>query len=257
MVARREERGGSTVSRTSTKEERVAYGGNFADPEVGVDKVPADKVGTVGRGIGAMGTRWWERGRGMGGLKVEKRVGIVRKGVGDARGASLEDVHVVATIMGEGRPEIISAKAVGVPRRPGLGGLVYDDELPWGVEGVGKEIDGVSMDAMVCRDRGVAMKGAEVVQGKFYVRKELVPKIEGELGVNRGESSNHVVFEGADSSFSIISAMVGGRLELNSDGDRGGAKVGVEIRGKFVVDSKVGDSVAKGMEEGDSRRMSF
>ena len=71
MIARREEGGRSTVSRTSTKEERFAYGGKFSDPKIGVDKAPADKVGTVGSGIGAMGTRRWERRRRMGGLKVE------------------------------------------------------------------------------------------------------------------------------------------------------------------------------------------
>jgi hypothetical protein len=62
MIARREERGRSTVSRTSTKEERFAYGGNFTDPEIGVDKVPAGKVGTVGSGIGR-----WAHGGGRGG----------------------------------------------------------------------------------------------------------------------------------------------------------------------------------------------
>jgi hypothetical protein len=51
--------------------------------------------------------------------------------------------------------------------------------------------------------------------------------------------------------------MVGGRLELNSDRGRWGAKIGVEIRGEFVVDSKVGDSVATGVEERDSRSTSF
>jgi hypothetical protein len=113
------------------------------------------------------------------------------------------------------------------------------------------------MDAMVCRDRGVAVKGAEVVQCKFYVRKELVPEIEGELGMNRGKGGNHVDFESADGSFSKISAMVGGRLELNSDRNRWGAKVGVEIRGEFIVDSKVGGSVATGVEERDSRCIGF
>jgi hypothetical protein len=131
------------------------------------------------------------------------------------------------------------------------------DELPWGVEGVGKEINGISMDAMVCRDRGIAVKGAEVVQCKFHVREELVPEIEGELGMNRGESRNHVVFESTGGSFSKISAMIGGRLELNSDRNRWGAKVGVEIRGEFVVDSKVGDGMAKGVEESDGRCVSF
>jgi hypothetical protein len=58
-------------------------------------------------------------------------------------------------------------------------------ELPWRVEGVGKEIDGISVDAMARRDRRIAVKGAEVVQGEFYMRKELVPEIKGELGVNR------------------------------------------------------------------------
>ena len=71
MIARREEGGRGTVACTSAKEERFAHGGNFADPEIGVDKAPADKVGTVGSGIGAMGTRRWERRRRMGGLKVE------------------------------------------------------------------------------------------------------------------------------------------------------------------------------------------
>ena len=181
----------------------------------------------------------------------------MRKGVGDARGASFENMNVVAAIVGEGRSEIKTAKAVGSPRRPGIGGFVYYNELPWRVEGVGKEINGVSMDAMVCRDRRIAVKGTEVVQCKFYVRKELVPEIEGELGMNRGESSNHMVFESADGPFSKISAMVGGRLELNSDRNRWGAKVGVEIRGEFVVDSKVGDSMATGVEESDSRCISF
>jgi hypothetical protein len=204
-----------------------------------------------------MGTRRWEGRRGMGGLEVEEGVGVVREGVGDAWGASFKDVNVVAAIVGEGRSEIVTAKAVGSPRRPGIGGLVHCDELPWRVEGVGKEIDGISMDAMVCRDGGVAVKGAEVAQCKFDVRKEMVPEIKGELGVNRGEGSNHVVFEGTDSSFSKISAMVGGRLELNSDRCRWGAKIGGEIRREFVVDSEVGDSVATGVEESDSRRMSF
>jgi hypothetical protein len=34
MIARREEGGRSTVSLTSTKEERFAYGSNFAEPEI-------------------------------------------------------------------------------------------------------------------------------------------------------------------------------------------------------------------------------
>ena len=87
----------------------------------------------------------------------------MRKGVGDARGASFENMNVVAAIVGEGRSEIITAKAVGSPRRPGIGGFVCYNELPWGVEGVGKEINGISMDAMVCRDRRIAVKRTEVV----------------------------------------------------------------------------------------------
>jgi hypothetical protein len=31
------------------------------------------------------------------------------------------------------------------------------DELPWRAEGVGKAIDGISMDVMACRDKGVAL----------------------------------------------------------------------------------------------------
>lgn len=180
---------------------------------------------------------------------MKERVRIVGEGIRNAGGASFEHMHVVATIVRKGRSEVVAAEAVGSPCQSGSGGLVHYDELPWGMEGMGEKIDRVIMDAMICRDSVVIVKGAKVVEGEFYTGEELVPQIERELCVHRGEGGDHVVFESTDSSFSNISTMVGRRLKLNSDRDGRRAKIGVEVGGEFVVDSEVGDGMATRGEE--------
>jgi hypothetical protein len=68
-----------------------------------------------------------------------------------------------AAVVLEGRTEIIPPLAVGGPRGAGIRGVIGDNKLTRGVEGVGGEVNGLAVKAVIGRAGGVKVPGAEVV----------------------------------------------------------------------------------------------
>jgi hypothetical protein len=79
----------------------------------------------------------------------------VVKGVGysDTRGKG--DKHGAAPVMGAGGAEVKGPLAVLRPLRSLFSGIVDDNELAWGVNWAGGNIEGGTVDAVPGRDSGI------------------------------------------------------------------------------------------------------
>jgi hypothetical protein len=120
---------------------------------------------------------------------------------------------------------------------------------------VGKEIDGGVVDSMTSRHRWFWGTRVEVVKGEFDIREELVPKVEGKLGMNTGEGSNHVVLKSACGAFSEVSAVVGRWGAL--DGDVVSGEERFDRVRLFVVTGEGRHGVVTGLEKGKSVSIRF
>ena len=83
------------------------------------------------------------------------------RGAGVSRDGSEDKV---APVMGKGRGNVKTPSPMPGPGGTNLGRVVSNDELACGVDGMGGEIKGATMDAVPCRFGWVWDKGAEVVE---------------------------------------------------------------------------------------------
>ena len=86
----------------------------------------------------------------------------------------------VRAIMGKGRGDVETTDAVLRPGRPIVRREMGDDKLACGMDGVGGEIEGLSVDAVPGGEDGIGAIGAHVVEGEFRERKEIRPMGRGE-----------------------------------------------------------------------------
>ena len=179
------------------------WGTDFGDSTVTelrfVEPLP-DEVGAVGGdGAGEMGgVRGWEWG---GIFEVEEREGEVREGVRGSRSTCGNHVDTIAAVVLEGGTEEKCTLPVVAPGGTGFGGVVGDDKLPGGVDGVGGKINGETADAVPCRDGGVGCIGEEVIEGEFGLGEEFVPEVGGEFGMGGSERGDEVVFASPHATF--------------------------------------------------------
>ncbi len=77
------------------------------------------------------------------------------EGVGDSDARGEENKHGVAPVMGASGADVKGPLVVLRPRRPLFSGVVDDNQLAWGVNGVGGKIEGGTVEAVPGRDRGI------------------------------------------------------------------------------------------------------
>jgi hypothetical protein len=156
-----------------------------------------------------------------------------------------------AAVVVRGREEIKTASAMLGPRLVGEGRVEGDDKLAGGVDGMGGEVVGSTMETLVGGERGVEGSGSEVVKGKLGLGEQVVPSVRREGDMGSRDDGDKVVFGGTDCSSRRERAMVVGRDVLKSDGDR--AKERGEVRRSLVVEEKMGERVRKGAKKGNNR----
>ncbi len=88
--------------------------------------------------------------------------------VDDARAVSARrGEDKVRAIMGKDRGDVETTDAVLRPGRSIMRREMGDDKLACGVDGVGGEIEGLSLDAVPCGEDGIGAIGTHVVEGEF------------------------------------------------------------------------------------------
>ena len=100
--------------------------------------------------------------------------------VDDARVVSARGEDKVRAIMGKGRGYVESTYTMLGPGWSIMRGEMCHDKLACGMDGVGGEIEGLSVDAVPCGEDGIGAIGAHVVEGEFRERKEIRPMGRGE-----------------------------------------------------------------------------
>ena len=161
------------------------------------------------------------------------------------------DVDGRTAVVGEGGAEVKSPLAVGSPRGAVVGGVVGNDELAGGVEGVGGEVNGGAEKTSMGREGRVGKPGTKVVEGQLGMGEEEVPKVRGEVDVDGSKDGNEVVFERAYSTFSRVSTVVVGGNILDTGGGGKRLEESGEEGGGLVVRDNVGNGMAVGGEEGE------
>ena len=223
----------------------------MAQAKFGVIEVAADQVGAVGGGVGSGG---YKRGgkrciRNVGEVEVGAREGV--EGVTYAGGLGVGDEDEGTTVVGEGRAEVIASGTMGSPGWAVAGGVMGDDKLARGVEGMAEEIDRGAEEAGVGGEGGVSFPRGKVIEGEFSVGEKEVPLRKGEVNVYGGEDGDEVVFERANVPFGDIRTVVlGGNILDKGAGIEGVEELG-EVGGGFVVGGEVCDGMAMGKEEGE------
>ena len=77
------------------------------------------------------------------------------EGVGDTNTRGEGNENRVAPVVRRGGADVKSPFAMSRPRLPLFSGVVDDDELSWGVDGVGGKVVGGTMQAVPGGDRGI------------------------------------------------------------------------------------------------------
>ncbi len=83
------------------------------------------------------------------------------------REASGGEENIKTAVMVRGKGQIKTASAMLGPRLVGEGRVEGDDKLAGGVDGIGGEVVGSTMETMVGGERGVEGSGSEVVKGEL------------------------------------------------------------------------------------------
>ena len=175
------------------------------------------------------------------------------EGVTYAGGLGVADEYVGAAMVGEGGAEVIASGPVFGPGGAIVGGVMGDNKLARGVDGVAEEIDGGAEEASVGGEGRIRFPRGKMIKGKFSVGEEAVPFRHGEVDVDGGKDGDEVVFERANVPFGNIRTVVMGGNKLNIGfGNEGVEELG-EVSGGFVVGGEVGDGMATGKEEGKDR----
>ena len=118
------------------------------------------------------------------------------KGEGDAFGAGGDYIHTVTTVVGKGGAKIVGAVPVRVPRETVVGAVEGKTQLAGGMDGVGVEVVGETVQTRPGGEGGVGAPGSHGVKGEFSVGKKAVPEISGEVGMGGGEGGEKMVFAG-------------------------------------------------------------
>ena len=89
-------------------------------------------------------------------FKRKERIGEVVEGVGDAGGPGARDEDNVTAVVGEGGTDDVEGPdTMMVPRLASQGGVVGHHKLTGGMEGVGGEVDGRTVQTVPRRQRRV------------------------------------------------------------------------------------------------------
>ena len=116
------------------------------------------------------------------------------KGEGDAYGAGGDYVHAVTTIVGKGGAKIVGAVPVRVPRETVVGAVEGKTQLAGGMDGVGVEVVGETVQTRPGGEGGVGAPGSHGVKGEFSVGKKAVPQVSGKVGMGGSEGRDEVIF---------------------------------------------------------------
>ena len=146
-----------------------------------------------------------------------------------------------AAVVVQGRAEVETSATMGAPGRAGERGVVGDHELARGMQGMGGEVERGAKQASIGREGGVEGPGAEVIDGQLRMRKEPIPKVKREVGVDSREDREEMVFERADVALGRVGPMVVGGHVLHSRRRRERAEEGGEGGGALVVCDKSED----------------
>jgi hypothetical protein len=206
---------GGEVAGLRGQEDGLGGGHDTTHTQLGVHEASTHEVHTVVSRVGARvgGIRKGLRGEAF---KVKERVRKVIEAIRDTSSSSLRDKNNVGSIMQEGGTQVESTGAVLVPRLPLDGRVVDDDQLAWGMGGVGGEVDGGTVDSVPCGFGGVWGKATQVVEGKFSGGEQVRPTIGGKGYMGRREDRQEVVLGGPNGALGLVSAVVlrGNVLEL-------------------------------------------
>jgi hypothetical protein len=141
MPTGREAWAGCEVAGEGLKEERWGAADDGADAEVWVhERLSRDPNH---RRLAA-GGRMWGRGKAWHRERCPRKEGVreVSERVRDASSACFGHKANVGAIMGKGGAKIKPSDAVSCPECALQGGVMYDDELTWGVDGLCGEVVG-------------------------------------------------------------------------------------------------------------------
>ncbi len=95
--------------------------------------------------------------------------------VNDARVVSARSEDKVRAMMGKGRRDVEPTDTVLRPGGSVMRREMGDNKLACGMDGVGGEIEGLSVDAVPCEEDGMGAIGVHVVEGEFREREEIGP----------------------------------------------------------------------------------
>ena len=208
VEARSERRAGGVISRSRKERGGRASRRHLAQAKFGVIEVAADQVGAVGGGVGSGG---YKRGgkrciRNVGEVEEGAREGV--EGVTYAGSLSVADEDVGATMVGEGGAEVIASGPVFGPGGAIVRGVMGDNKLARGMNGVAEKIDGGAEEASVGREGGIRFPRGKMIKGKFSVGEEAVPFRQGEVDVDGGKDGDKMVFECANVPFGYIRTVI-------------------------------------------------
>ena len=91
------------------------------------------------------------------------------KGEGDACGAGGDDIDAVTTVVGEGGAKVEGSVPVRVPRETVVGAIESKTKLAGGMNGVGGEVVGKTVQTRPGGEGGVGAPGSHDVKGEFGV----------------------------------------------------------------------------------------
>jgi hypothetical protein len=78
-----------------------------------------------------------------------------REGIGDTKTGGEGDENVMAPVVRHGGVDVECAFFMSRPRLSLFSGVVDDDELSWGLNGVGGKVVGATVQAVPGGDRGI------------------------------------------------------------------------------------------------------
>jgi hypothetical protein len=87
------------------------------------------------------------------------------EGIRDAKTGDEKDESIMAPAVGHGGTDIKGPFAMSRPRLPLFSGVMDDDELSWGVDGVGGKVVRGTVQVVPGGDRGIYRENAKMVKG--------------------------------------------------------------------------------------------
>ena len=97
-------------------------------------------------------------------------------------------------MVGEGRAEVIAPGSVWSPGWAVAGGVMGDDKLARGMEGIAEEINGGAEKASVGGEGGIRFPRGKMIESEFSMGEKAVPFGHGEVDVDGGKDGDKMVF---------------------------------------------------------------